>query len=197
MAKAGIEGWRRRMARVCRLRTVRRLYASERASAGVEFALVGIPFFLVLFAIFETALCLWAGQVLDTATAASARLILTGQVQTKGVTKEQFKQDLCARVRGLIDCQAGVMIDVQTYQTWNQVDVGRPVDRDTGNVNVTGQRFNVGQPGSIVVVRAVYEYPILMRTFGLDLADLPSGKRLIVSTVAFQNEPFAETSSAQ
>jgi Flp pilus assembly protein TadG len=188
--------WRRRVARLCGLRTMRRLRANDEAAAAVEFALVALPFFLVLFAIFETGMFLWANHTLDVATTASARLILTGQVQNQGFTKEQFKENLCSHIVGLIDCAGGVLIDVQTFANWDSVSISRPVDAN-GNVTATGQNFQPGGPGSIVVVRAVYQYPILIRSFGLDLADLPGGKRLIVSTVALQNEPYFSTSATQ
>jgi Flp pilus assembly protein TadG len=196
MAEAGNRSWRRRVARLCGLRTLRRLGTNDDAATAVEFSLVALPFFLVLFAIFETGLFLWAGQTLDAATAASARLILTGQVQNQGITRDQFKNDLCSRVIGLIDCEGGVLIDVQTYNSWSDVNIGKVVD-SSGNLTVTGQTFQTGGPGSIEVVRAIYLYPILVRSFGLDLADLPGGKRLIVSTVAFQNEPYSTTGSSQ
>jgi len=37
-------------------------------AAAVEFALVVVPFFALMFAIIELALVFWAGQVLETAT---------------------------------------------------------------------------------------------------------------------------------
>lgn len=196
MAEPGQKGWRGRIARLRGLRALRRFRASDAGSAAVEFAFVGVPFFMVLFAILETGLFLWAGQVLDSATANSARLILTGQVQAQGMTRDQFKANLCSRIVGLIDCVGGVLIDVKVYASWAAVDIGRPVDT-TGHVTATGQTFEAGTAGSIVVVRSVYPYPILFRTFGLDMSDLADGKRLLVSTVAFQNEPFPVVSSAQ
>jgi Flp pilus assembly protein TadG len=192
MAKAQTEGWRQRMARLCRLRTVRRLYADDAGSAGVELAFVAIPFLMILAAIFETSMFLWAGQTLDTATTAASRLILTGQAQISGMTKEQFKEKLCSYVIALIDCKQGVMIDVQAYASWDDVTIGKPVDSD-GNVTATGEIFQIGNPKSIVVVRAVYQYPLLLRSFGINLADLANGKRVLVSTVAFQNEPYQAT----
>lgn len=192
MATAGRDD-RGMMAQLRRRPLMRRFLASGRASTVVEFALVGGPFFLILFAILETALFLWAGQVLDTATAASARLILTGQAQNRGMAKEDFKKDVCDRIEALIDCN-NLLLDVYAYDSWSDVDMSSPVDKDK-NVTASGQTFQTGSPSSIVVVRAVYQYPILVRSFGLDLADLANGKRLLVSTVAFVNEPYAQTSS--
>src|ERR1700755_2096632 len=63
-------------------KTLRRFGRSRRGSAAVEFALVAPVFFALLFAIIESAIVFFAGQVLETITQDSARLIATGQAQT-------------------------------------------------------------------------------------------------------------------
>ncbi len=73
---------------------LRRFRRNRRGSAAVEFALVAPVFFALLFAIIETAFVFFAGQVLETITQNSARMVLTGQAQTAGYTQAQF-QDLC------------------------------------------------------------------------------------------------------
>ncbi len=47
---------------------LRRFRRSERGSAAIEFGIVALPIFVMLFAIFEFALMFFAGQVLETAT---------------------------------------------------------------------------------------------------------------------------------
>ncbi len=55
-------------------------------------------FFVLLFAIMETALMFFAAQVLETGTQDSARLMMTNQAQNAAMTQAQFKQDICGRV---------------------------------------------------------------------------------------------------
>ena len=45
----------------------------------IEFAIVIMPFLALLFAILETALVFFAGQVLETAVTDASRLVMTGQ----------------------------------------------------------------------------------------------------------------------
>ena len=59
---------------------IRRFRRNRRGSAAVEFALVAPVFFALLFAIIETGLMFFAGQVLETGTQDSARLMYTHQV---------------------------------------------------------------------------------------------------------------------
>ena len=52
-------------------------------SAAVEFALIAPVFFLLLFAIFETGMLFFADMTLENGVAVTARLIRTGQAQTR------------------------------------------------------------------------------------------------------------------
>ena len=54
-------------------KALRRFRRNRRGSAAVEFALVAPVFFALLFAIIETAIVFFAGQVLETITQNSAR----------------------------------------------------------------------------------------------------------------------------
>src|ERR1700738_1597275 len=94
---------------------LRRFPRNRRGSAAVEFALVAPLFFALLFAIIETAIVFFAGQVLETVTQDSARLIMTGQAQAAAFTQVQFKNNVCGRISVLFDCANGIYIDVQSY----------------------------------------------------------------------------------
>jgi Flp pilus assembly protein TadG len=158
-------------------------------SVAVEFGLVVAPFLAMLFAILETALVFFAGQTMETAAAASARLILTGQAQTGSppLTQATFKTDVCNRIHGLFDCNAGMTVDVQKYTTFAEADLTRPVD-DEGNVKPGG--YNPGGPCEIVVVRLIYQFPVFASFLGYTLSDMSGNKRLLVATSVFRNEPY-------
>lgn len=159
-------------------------------AAAVEFAIVVVPFFAMLFAIIELAFVFWAGQVLETAVNDTSRLVMTGQAQKQNFDQARFKQELCARVLGLFNCDTGMIIDVRTSNAFASANLGKPVYKPNGQVDDTGFQYQTGGPGDIVVVRVMYEWPLILRTFGLDLADTPNGKRLLMSAVAFRNEPY-------
>ncbi len=159
-------------------------------SAAIEFAIVAVPFFAILFAIIELAFVFWAGQVLETAVHDTSRLVMTGQAQKQNFDQARFKTELCARVFGLFSCNTGMIIDVRTSGAFATANLGKPAFKANGQVDDTGFQYQTGGPGDIVVVRVMYEWPLFVRTFGLDLADTPSGKRLLMSAVAFRNEPY-------
>jgi Flp pilus assembly protein TadG len=171
-------------------RLVVRFGKKNDGAAAVEFAMVATPFFAILFAIIELAFVFWAGQVLETAVQDTSRLIMTGQAQKQNFDQARFKTELCSRVLGLFNCSTGMIIDVRTSDGFSTANLGKPTYKANGTVDDTGFQYQQGGPGSIVVVRVMYEWPLFLRTFGLDLADTPSGKRLLMSAVAFRNEPY-------
>jgi Flp pilus assembly protein TadG len=171
-----------------RLKIARRFIRQNDGAAAVEFGLVAAPFLALVFAIIETAVVFFAGQTLETAAADSARLVMTGQAQKQGFDQAKFKTEVCKRIFGLFNCSAGVQVDVRTYASFGSVNLSKPIDK-SGNL-VNDFTYNPGGPGDIVVVRLLYQYPVYVSLLGLNLADMAGGKRLIVATAAFRNEPY-------
>jgi len=167
-----------------------RLIRQQDGAAAIEFGLVAAPFLALVFAILETAIVFFAGQALETATADSARLIMTGQAQSQGFTQAQFKNAVCAKIYGLFNCQAGVTVDVKTYTSFSGINNSKlPLDSN-GNLQTSSFGYQPGGPGDIVVVRLMYQWPVYVSLLGLNLSDMSGNKRLLMSTVAFRNEPY-------
>jgi len=171
----------------------RRFWRRKDGATAVEFAMVAAPFLLLLFAIIETALVFFAGQVLETAAADSGRLILTGQAQSAKFDATKFKDEVCKKVYGLFDCQAGLIVDVRTYQSFAAIDNKKPIDDKTKKLTLT-PTYAPGGPGDIVVVRLAYQWPTYLSFMNYSLADLTGEKRLLLATSAFRNEPFPTNS---
>jgi Flp pilus assembly protein TadG len=169
-------------------KTLRRFCRNRRGSAAVEFALVAPVFFALLFAIIETAIVFFAGQVLETVTQDSARMIMTGQAQTTGYSQSDFKTYVCGRVIVLFDCVNGISIDVQSYSAFSSVSISNPID--SGKNFVPPNNYSPGGPGDIVVVRLFYQWPLIVTGLGYNIANLTGSKRLLSATAAFRNEPY-------
>jgi Flp pilus assembly protein TadG len=169
-------------------RLVRRFLRKKDGAAAIEFAMVAAPFLALVFAILETAIVFFAGQALETATADSARLIMTGQAQKSGLSQTQFKDEVCKRIYGLFDCTSGIQVDVRTYASFAAINSAKPIDAN-GNLNVT-PTYAPGGPGDIVVVRLMYQWPVYVSLLGLNFADMANSNRLIMATAAFRNEPY-------
>jgi Flp pilus assembly pilin Flp len=190
---------------VWRLKAPRLLHRFLRRKDGataVEFGLVALPFLMLLFAIIETALIFFAQQTLETAVADSARLVLTGQVQkvNKDDLKKQgltelgnFKKEVCARIYALFECDAaatgGLIVDVRAGQSFDGVNPPKMDTPDDVAAVRKNPSYQPGGPGAIVAVRLIYEWPVLTWDW-LNLSPLNNGKRLLIATAVFRNEPF-------
>jgi Flp pilus assembly protein TadG len=175
--------------RLTHAHVVRRFIREQSGIAAVEFGFVALPFLALIFAILETSLIFFAGQAMETAVSDSARLIMTGQAQQQGFDKAAFKNAVCAKIYGLFDCQNGIYLDVKTFTSFANITMPSPVDQDGNFVDNT--TYTPGGPGDIVVVRMFYQWPVYVSLLGLD--NMAGGKRLMVSTAAFRNEPYATT----
>jgi Flp pilus assembly protein TadG len=172
-----------------------RLCRNDSGAVVIEFAIIAPVFFFLMFVIAETALVFIAEQVLDNAVFETSRLIRTGQVQNGGMSKADFKQEVCDRVEIFIDCNsANFYLDVKSYNDFSEISFSKPVDDDEEFTDAGDYEF--GTESAIVVVRCYYQWPTNTVFGSLSLKNLANGKRLIGSWAAFRNEPFTASASA-
>jgi Flp pilus assembly protein TadG len=172
---------------VQKLKLLRRFRRERHGSTAVEFALVAPLFFGLLFAIIETGLVFFAGQVLETVTQNSARMIMTGQAQTASYTQAQFASYVCTQVPALFNCN-NIYIDVESYPAFSSVTINSQIDGSNNFIN--NMQYNPGGPGDIVVVRLFYQWPIFVTSLGYNISNLSGSLRLLTATAAFRNEPY-------
>jgi Flp pilus assembly protein TadG len=166
---------------------LRRLARCRDGVSAIEFALIAVPFLMLLFAIIETALMFFAGQVLDNATNRVARQIRTGEAHQTNLSREQMIQTICSGMAGLPSCESRLHLDVRTYQNFDAVDLASPLDEDG---NIRSLAFNYGKSADVVVVRAFYAWPPTFHLLSSSGGALADGSRLLGAIVAFRNEPF-------
>lgn len=161
-------------------------------TTAVEFAMVGLPFMMVLFAVIETTMVFFTAQVLETAVANASRAIMTGQAVTKypnpATALANFKNDVCVNVTTLVDCQAELQIDVRAYTSFATANAAATISG--GNLDTSAFGYQVPGPNQIFVVRAVMAYPLFVPGWNQGLGTLNGDKRAIVASAAFRTEPF-------
>jgi Flp pilus assembly protein TadG len=170
---------------------LRRFRRNRTGSAAVEFALVAPVFFALLFAIIESGIMFFAGQVLESVTQNAARLILTGQAQTAGDTRALFTSNVVcppgSLATVLFNCN-NLSVDVRSYSTFSSVVMSSQIDANNNFIN--NMQYNPGGPGDIVVVRLFYPWQLFVTGLGYNIANLSGSQRLLYGTAAFQNEPY-------
>ena len=163
----------------------------SRGATAVEFALVAAPFLALIIALIQTFLVFFAQQMLETVVRQSARLVMTGQVQSAQMNQAVFKQKVCDQIVILFNC-SGLMVDMQVATSWSSANTATPTLTFDGPGNVTNSwQYNPGDSGDIVVLRVMYVWPVVLGPLGFNLSNLSNGNRLLMSSAAFQNEPGA------
>lgn len=175
------------------LAAVRRFARARRGATAVEFAIIALPFLVLLFGIIELGMVFLVYTTLQNATDAAARQIRTGEFQTGGAnTKNDFKTLVCNNMTWLsAPCSANLTIDVQTFATFSTLSATGPTNAATFDPNSTC--FFTGLPGDIVLVRAYYQWKIFTPLLNASLVNMGagSGNRLISAATSFRNEPWS------
>lgn len=171
---------------------LKRLIDRRRAregSAAVEFAMVALPFFFMMFAVLELALVFVLDSVLENAAIETGRLVRTGQADAQNFTATTFKSNLCSRMSIFSgDCASRVTIDVRRIPQFSNPNVPDPLSGAAFNPNAAA--YDGGDPGDIMLVRAWYRHTLLTPFLAQGLSKLNDGQAFLTATTAFRNEPY-------
>lgn len=171
----------------------RRLLRDTRGSAAVEFAMLAPAFFGLLFSMFEIGITYTADALLQDAINDTARMIRTGQAQGAGMTRQEFRDEVCDRIDVLLACDQRLQIDVRTFNRFANAQFEDPLD---GNGNFRDDfRYDPGAACSIVVIRGFYAWSPITPGLGEFMATMSGGEHLIEVTAAIRNEPYASGQS--
>jgi Flp pilus assembly protein TadG len=172
------------------MRFISRFGSDRRGIAAVEFALIALPFFVLTFGLIEIVLVFILSTTLDYGVQEAARRVRTGELQAAAGDMTKFKAAVCGELFALMDCDSKLSIDVRKLDSFAASDaVSSPIDTDK-NMKKTDFTFDPGKANDIVMVRVFYEWALVTPVISAPLANLANGKRLIVSTATFRNEPF-------
>lgn len=165
----------------------RRFAGDRRGVAAIEFAMLAIPFFLLIFALIETALIFLGEFTLDQAATRVARLVRTGEAQKAALSADDFRKAICTEVSYLLKC-ADIAIDLKVYQSF--ADLPPPPAVQNGSLNTAGFGYQLGGTQAVQALRIYYKWPVLTDMMRSTLSDMSDGSHLLSSIVVFQTEPY-------
>ena len=158
--------------------------------AAVEFAMVAIPFFLMIFSILELGIVFILDSALETATMDTGRLVRTGQAQAQSFDKARFKTELCSRMMLFeSDCADRAMIDVRVIPQFAVKNLEDPITKDALDPDKT--IYDGGKAGDLILVRVWYAHPLVTPFLNQSVSRIGTGKVLLTAATAFRNEPFS------
>ena len=170
----------------------RTLSRNADGSTAIEFGLLALPFFSLILATIQLIYLLLLQQMIETATEAVGRQILTGIVQQQAMTKQQFTTLACSLLPPALDCTK-LIIDVQVAPSFANATLAKPDLTGIGNPSATTVlTYNPGVAGQIVVLRLLYALPVV-KIPGLNLQSAASsyGFAFPMATSVFKNETYS------
>ncbi|WP_226016145.1 TadE/TadG family type IV pilus assembly protein [Novosphingobium sp. FKTRR1] len=179
-----------------------RLARETCGASAIEFALAAPVVLGLLIATLEIALLYLAQQGLETAAESCGRYILTGQAQTSftGIRdangnltttpQQQFKAYACTQLPTMLGC-GNLYVDVTHVSNFGAVTLAAPtLVYDKNNNVISTLNYDPGAQGSIVVVRLLYNWPVIS-VFGFDIANQPGSHHLLVATSVAKTEGYS------
>jgi Flp pilus assembly protein TadG len=188
----------------------RRFVRSRDGSAAIEFALLAIPYFVIVFAILETFVAYTGEQLISNAVDTMARKLRTGNITaTVGhpnyKDRTAFRQAFCNEISILIQCSASeiatpdkLWLDVRSFTTFAQIPTTIPKTSSGtfGELDTSSIGYSPGGPKTINMLRAYYKWEVitdLIRPYITNVRPADGSRPyyvLIVETAAFKNEDY-------
>jgi len=194
----------------CNWRMLRRFRRSSDGSAAVEFTILALPFFMLIFATVESFVAFAGEQLLANAVDQMARQLRTGQITynhnvATDKTEAQFRAAFCAKISIMMKCdsvadkdKSVLVLDVRNFTTFADIPKGIPRKggSSSGDLDTSGFKYEPGGPKSINMVRAYYRWSVttdVVRPYITNVKKNDASSPdyyLMIATAAFLNEGY-------
>lgn len=172
-----------------------RFLGDRRGSTALEFAMLAVPFALLVFAILESCISFAGQEVMANITDDVARQLRTGQVRKANATEATLKSMICSRLEIMVakDCP-GLEVDLRAYPSFAAAaQAGFNIqDGEIALTGITPSTFTVspGLAESINMLRVFYKWPVMTDFMAKSMANLKDGNTLHFASMTWKNEPF-------
>ncbi|MBZ9809300.1 pilus assembly protein [Mesorhizobium sp. BR1-1-9] len=177
-----------------RARFFARFAGDRRGSTALEFALLALPFAVLVFAILESCISFAGQEVMANITDDIARKLRTGQLRPADVAGDKLKTMICDRLEIIVsqDCPNQLDVDLREYPTFADAATAS-FKIDNGNIilmqGTNSQPFATtpGLAESKNMLRVFYKWPVMTDLLAQSMG---GNKTLHFASVTWQNEPF-------
>lgn len=169
------------------MRLLRSLSKNKDGSAAIEFAILALPFFVVIFAIAEIAVMYFVDSGLDAAVHRTVRQVRVGVAKSGAWDAAKFKSQVCSELSFSFNCSS--KLKVRATVVTNMASVTRVSGQTSGSLNVT-EDFDLGDSGSYVLVQAFLPWSPVFKLYPVASDRLSDGSYILSSAELIKNEPF-------
>jgi Flp pilus assembly protein TadG len=189
-----------------------RLARDENGVTAIEFGMVGVPFFMMLFGIMGVGLYFFSVFNLENAVETAARPFRTGESRTLYPltdaaaiikSKTDFKTAVCGQLAPFFDCDNKLrlqVVNVTELQKTNPAavpSIGQCLSKSVPTAPVpdilipaADTKFDATKQSDTMVVTVCYEMDLLQFIPFIKLGNMPSGATMLQASTAFKNEPY-------
>jgi Flp pilus assembly protein TadG len=169
------------------MRLLRSLSKDRKGSAAIEFAILALPFFVVIFAIAEIAIMYFVDSGLDAALHKAVRSVRVGVAKSGNWDSIKFKQVVCNELALSFNCSTKLKVRATVITDMASINKGNPIT--TGTLNVT-ESFDLGDSGSYVLIQAYLPWDPTFQLYTIASSRMSDGSYLLGSAELIKNEPF-------
>ncbi len=167
-------------------RLLRRFRSERKGATAVEFAMILLPFLMMTMGTLEIALIHLSRSAMADALEKTSRQIMTGSADC--LSAEQYIDQLCGRISFAPgDCKANTKVVMQELATFSS-DPGP----DEQNFSAIQSVMDNGRENSIMALRAYHRWNVMFPLLD-DALGGGNGELILVSNLAFRNEPFGSS----
>jgi Flp pilus assembly protein TadG len=160
--------------------------ADCRGAAAIEFAVIALPLFMMLFGMIETGIMAFTSSVLEAATREAARQVRTGVVQGAADAASRFRTEFCPHLPATMACSR-FYFDIRTFADFAAITLP-PVSFDADGVP-QGLQFAPGGANSVIAVRVIHPYRFMTPWVGQLMGGADNTVPLI-ATAVMRAEPY-------
>ena len=169
------------------MRLLRALTKDRKGSAAIEFAILALPFFVVIFAIAEIAIMFFVDSGLDAALHKTVRQVRVGVAKSGAWDATKFKNVLCSELAYSFGCST--KIKVRATVITDMSSISKVSGSSNGSLNVQ-EDFNLGDSGSYVLVQAFLPWDPTFKLYAISSGRLADGSYILGAAELIKNEPF-------
>ncbi|MDQ0455136.1 TadE/TadG family type IV pilus assembly protein [Rhizobium paknamense] len=153
----------------------------------MEFAILLVPFCILVFALLDLALVFFVSSALDSALDTAARSVRLGKAYSEQWTLADFKTQVCNNMAWQFDCEHSLRISTTVLKNFSDVQLANPA---TDAIALIPESFDPGNSRTYMSIQAFLTWPSLLSALGMEPYPVVNGNYVLSEAVLFRNEPF-------
>lgn len=169
------------------MRLLRNFIRNRKGSTAIEFAILALPFLVVIFAIIEIAIMYFVDSGLDAALHKAVRQVRVGTAESESWDITKFKSVVCSDLSYSFSCSDDLKVSAVVISDMSSVTHASGV---SGGVLSVTENFDIGDSGDYILIQVFLPWSPVLKLYSFSSGRLSDGSYVLGSAELFKNEPF-------